>query len=380
VTIANGGCSGGMRARLALGVVAVMLLLAAPPVRADPDDQVDPGDYTESLDPYGAFVDDAQLGRVWRPSVWWEWRPYVDGRWIWTTYGWTWASAEPWAWTFHYGRWGFSNVYGWVWTPGAVWGPAWVDWYWGDGFIGWTPLGPPGAHTVGYWTYVHDYHFCSPRLTTVVVEDRFLPDYVVHHSDRGLGRERPPEFRDVELVTRHPIERQSDRPNDSIAPWMQRRLEHGDEVRERVADRNGERVIEHPPRTVAAHPERPAVADDGGWRRAAPPPPAGSHVIPQRGPEDVAPRVPGGPPEKPYMIEPHNGRWDGTGDGRQHEWVGHAPGGPNPRTIDVPGVESGVHPQAAPPANGGAPEGAKQGSDGAWKKGGPPVTTPHAMP
>jgi hypothetical protein len=86
--------------------------------RADWDDRPEPGEFEESLNPYGYWVDAPGYGRVWRPNEEWGWRPYVDGQWIWTSYGWTWSSPEPWGWTFHYGRWGWANTYGWVWDAG----------------------------------------------------------------------------------------------------------------------------------------------------------------------------------------------------------------------------------------------------------------------
>lgn len=104
-----------------------------------PDD-VDP--YAGELDAYGSWYYEAEMGHVWRPYVGASWRPYCDGRWIWTSYGWTWVPYEPWGWvTFHYGRWGYSPVIGWYWIPGSLWGPAWVQWSVSSDYVGWCPLG-----------------------------------------------------------------------------------------------------------------------------------------------------------------------------------------------------------------------------------------------
>jgi hypothetical protein len=182
-----------------------------------------------------------------------------------------------------------------VWTPGYVWGPAWVDWYWGDGFVGWVPVGPPGfAIAPSYWVYVHDYHFCSPRVPNVIVVRDHLPTYVFEHREHGWGRSHPPDYRDIDLVTRHRIERVADRPRDSVAPWVEHRIERGERVRERIADGGQERVVDHPGRgrdvrddrghargddgrggfdqsgrvTDGRRDERDhPVIDDGGWRR-----------------------------------------------------------------------------------------------------------------
>jgi hypothetical protein len=285
-----------MITRLLLMVALVLAVAGAAPraAHADWDDRPDPAEFEESLEPHGYWVDDAQFGHVWRPNTWWSWQPYVDGHWIWTSYGWTWASDEPWDWTFHYGRWGFSNLYGWVWTPGYVWGPAWVDWYWGDGYVGWVPLGPPGFAIVPtYWTYVRDDSFCSPRITNVVVVHERLPAFIVHHREQGWGTRHAPDFRDIEHVSRFRIERAADRPDHSIAPWVKHRIERGERVRERIADRGSERVLEHPGRERGPeHPGRnapegrgrPQPSDDG-WRRPNERAGREPHVI-DRGPRD----------------------------------------------------------------------------------------------
>ncbi|HXO42039.1 MAG TPA: DUF6600 domain-containing protein, partial [Thermoanaerobaculia bacterium] len=44
--------------------------------------------------------------------------------------------------TYHYGRWAYDSDYGWEWIPGYEWGPAWVAWRNGGGYIGWAPLPP----------------------------------------------------------------------------------------------------------------------------------------------------------------------------------------------------------------------------------------------
>lgn len=74
-----------------------------------------------------------------------NWRPYADGYWAYTDEGWTWVSYEDFGWaTYHYGRWAKVEDYGWVWFPGSdsYWGPAWVSWRIGSGYIGWAPLPP----------------------------------------------------------------------------------------------------------------------------------------------------------------------------------------------------------------------------------------------
>ncbi|MGB9765470.1 MAG: DUF6600 domain-containing protein [Candidatus Saccharicenans sp.] len=98
------------------------------------------------LGQFGFWVEYQPYGYVWVPSsVPIYWRPYTNGRWIWTDYGWTWYSYFEWGWLpFHYGRWSWNRDLGWFWVPDVVWAPAWVAWRIGDFYLGWAPL-PPGV-------------------------------------------------------------------------------------------------------------------------------------------------------------------------------------------------------------------------------------------
>ncbi len=135
--------------------------------------------FYNELEPYGLWVSHRSYGYVWIPRyVGYQWRPYTEGHWVWTDYGWTWVSAERWGWiAFHYGRWGWDRRLGWFWVPDIVWGPAWVAWRWGSGHIGWAPLPPgvpfdrgrgfgphrwdiPGHH----WSFVHGRYFLDRSL------------------------------------------------------------------------------------------------------------------------------------------------------------------------------------------------------------------------
>lgn len=123
-------------------------------------------DFRSGLNGYGRWVDTAEYGWVWQPTqVSYRWQPYWDGRWAWTTAGWTWVTDEPWGWaTYHYGRWALLDGRGWVWLPGRVWAPAWVAWRWGGGYAGWCPLGPRGVVYVQprSWVFVETPFFMTP--------------------------------------------------------------------------------------------------------------------------------------------------------------------------------------------------------------------------
>ncbi|HNQ78247.1 MAG TPA: hypothetical protein PKJ37_04705 [Acidobacteriota bacterium] len=101
--------------------------------------------YADDLDYYGSWRSVPAYGHVWFPSPAYlgaGWNPYYNGYWHYTPWGTTWISYEPWGWVpFHYGRWTFVIGVGWGWIPDVFFSPAWVSWYWGDGWIGWCPLG-----------------------------------------------------------------------------------------------------------------------------------------------------------------------------------------------------------------------------------------------
>lgn len=125
------------------------------------------------LDSYGTWVFVADYGYCWRPRlVAPDWRPYRDGRWIWSVrWGWTWIPCEPWGWVpYHYGRWAWTSGCGWVWVPGGVFGPGWVSWYSGPGWIAWVPLDPFDSACCwrmgvqfNVWTCVGIDDFYAPR-------------------------------------------------------------------------------------------------------------------------------------------------------------------------------------------------------------------------
>jgi hypothetical protein len=101
-----------------------------------------------TLEPYGVWRESSSYGYVFQPREAERsrsWRPYTNGRWVYTDAGWTWVSEEPFGWaTYHYGRWTRLRNLGWVWVPGEEWAPAWVSWRKSNDYVGWAPL-PPEA-------------------------------------------------------------------------------------------------------------------------------------------------------------------------------------------------------------------------------------------
>ena len=85
-------------------------------------------------------------GYAWQPRrVSSDWRPYRDGRWVYTRLGWTWVPEEQWGYApSHYGRWGYIPNQGWMWKPEKRYSPAWVRFTQVGDRIGWAPIDPQG--------------------------------------------------------------------------------------------------------------------------------------------------------------------------------------------------------------------------------------------
>ena len=142
----------------------------------------------------GNWIDVEGYGYGWQPDIAVtdpNWRPYSEGYWAYTDYGWTWISYEDFGWaTYHYGRWANLADYGWMWFPGTDldWGPAWVSWRTGGDYIGWAPLPPRGPEIVyegqpigasvdvEYDIGPQYYNFCDIRfIGEPVLRDRIFP-------------------------------------------------------------------------------------------------------------------------------------------------------------------------------------------------------------
>jgi hypothetical protein len=294
----------------------------APPAGSDVGN---PEVFYDQLSPYGSWVYVAPYGRVWIPAVGYGWRPYYYGRWVLTDWGWTFASDDPWGWAaYHYGRWNWGTGIGWYWIPGTVWGPAWVSWRYGNGFVTWCPLGPRGVvfgsrHPA--WVAVQEQHFTRPitsvavrgqRTSGIVNETRPLTG--PHATVARTGAFGPP-VADVARAT-----------GQQIRPVAAATV-----VRPRAVTRSAPRTtgMQSPlqPRARGADVVSPRGIQGGG-RMGAPARPGGV----------VAPRAPGG--YAPRAAPPGGG------------------GGP----------------RAAPPGGGSAPHAAPPGGGGGGHGGGPHAT------
>jgi hypothetical protein len=274
--------------------------------------------YAGELDAYGAWYYQSEIGHIWRPYVAAGWRPYYDGRWAWTPFGWTWVAAEPWGWApFHYGRWGYTPMLGWYWIPGNAWGPAWVSWAWGGDYVGWCPLGhrdrpvlydgrraeigravPRGGAAAASgesWVYVSRADFHAADVTQKV--QHTLPAghevHAVEHAQVRPGRDLAPVHAGTGTVAVPRSARTRPAPGHA-APEL--RAEPSAAVRFPTA-RRGHRVPEEESRPAASRPAQPMrVVPD-----AQPQPPA-VHTRPNDADHEVLRRV-FGPLSQPRPAE-----------------------------------------------------------------------------
>ena len=162
----------------------VVEALETPPLSsgADASGNVPTASYStfyRKLEPYGVWRETSSYGYVWQPQGAERsrsWRPYTNGRWVYTDAGWTWISEEPFGWaTYHYGRWARLRGIGWVWVPGDEWAPAWVSWRKSNDYVGWAPL-PPEARfdrRAGIHNWADNYYDIGPDQYCFVPTNQF---------------------------------------------------------------------------------------------------------------------------------------------------------------------------------------------------------------
>jgi len=243
--------------------------------------------FYDALAPHGQWIASAEFGHVWRPlRIGASWRPYWDGRWLYTDYGWTFVSNEPWGWaTYHYGRWHLDPYYGWVWVPGYEWAPAWVVFHHGPGWVGWAPLPPRVSLSVvvsggvrldpRVYCFVEERHFVDRRLRHRVVAPGRNPRLVsttrqvtrfVRSGDRYVNRSLAVE--PIQRATRRQVERHRIVDVAGVRDLPAARVEH-DQVKlfrpqvSRQAHRPPQRVV-HPPGHAERGRTAAAVESDRG--------------------------------------------------------------------------------------------------------------------
>lgn len=144
--------------------------------------------FYDQLSPYGVWVDEPDIGRVFIPQQD-SYVPYTVGHWEYTRLGFVWVSTEQFGWaTSHYGRWAYSNPYGrWVWLPDTEWGPAWVEWRQTSTDFGWAPLPPT---RVTYTPPPEAWHYCGANHVLDVNVSRYYEPrervVVIHREARPI--------------------------------------------------------------------------------------------------------------------------------------------------------------------------------------------------
>ncbi len=205
------------------------------PQREPMRDQRDYSMFYRELTPHGAWFDVAGYGYCFQPRVAKDpsWRPYLDGRWVWSDRGWAWSSNEPFGWiVYHYGRWLLTTGHGWIWVPDTEWAPAWVSWRRGDEYIGWAPLPPergPRPPMIGadvdvrcrlgapHYIFVEVIHFAAPTYVsycrpiihnTTIIHNTINITNIIYVGDRNNRHcyiKGGPDRIDIERRCKRPI-------------------------------------------------------------------------------------------------------------------------------------------------------------------------------
>lgn len=242
---------------------------AATPAPGTPDDarrQVGIDVFYAPLAEHGTWARHPDYDYVWVPSgLDASWRPYQEGRWIWTDdHGWYWDSAEPFAWaTYHFGRWGYEPAYGWFWVPGDTWSPAWVVWRRGAGRTGWAPIAPDargfayGAPRVMDPPVAESWVFVDDRdITAVDLALRVRPIAEIAAWLKGDPQLYRPAYRDGVMTTRF-IDR-STLESAIGAALVTRQLVFVDASRDAFEDDGGHRMgVYGPPIAAGRRPPAP---------------------------------------------------------------------------------------------------------------------------
>ena len=189
--------------------------------------------FYNKLESYGDWIETGDYGYVFHPreAEGSRWRPYTNGRWVYTDVGWTWISEEPFGWaTYHYGRWTRLRGIGWVWVPGNQWAPAWVSWRKSPDYVGWAPLPPEarfdqrtGIHNwsdnyydVGpdQYCFVASREFGAPRIEqtllpperSVTIVNQTTNVTNITYNNTTIVNEGP-NYEELRAVSREPVQR-----------------------------------------------------------------------------------------------------------------------------------------------------------------------------
>jgi hypothetical protein len=308
--------------------------------------------YGPALDRDGRWDYVEPEGYVWFPSVSADWRPYYDGSWAFTRYGWTWHGHDRWAWpTHHYGRWGYNGAF-WYWVPATSWAPAWVTWSVSPGYVSWAPYGwhhgrfdawgrrdhpayGPGHNAWRGWTVLPRNHFGPRRNVRAHAVDAGRLDDATRRA--LLNRATPPTSLNDVAVPRNSVRVPGSRGNvrRPVPPVPSSRVSPGDRARGGAGD-----PAYVPPSSFGGAAERARSPREGP--RADEPR--------TRAPRDAGSRA----PRDPGTRAPRD-----TGDRSPRSGAGSAAEGARSGAVRRPGAQSAPRsaPRSSPPSAGGPKSG-----------------------
>ena len=181
----------------------------------------------ELLNPYGTWV---KIDGLWAYTPLNHAKPYTNGRWIYTEYGWCWKGNEPHSWaTEHYGYWkrGANKV--WSWYPTPEWLPQIVEIRATSTHIGWRaaevdvegnfvePAADRFAKT-DEWTVVSLAQFTGP-ITPGMVESNEVAARVLDDSAESMHTYVT--YRAIERPGPHPADFLVYKPEGMFAPEVE---------------------------------------------------------------------------------------------------------------------------------------------------------------
>ena len=308
-------------------LITLLLCTSVSPVRADQGISLDV--FYDNLERYGAWQEVGDYGYCWQPNQTEpDWRPYSDGRWVYTEAGWTWDSEEPFGWAvYHYGRWANVSNVGWIWIPGIEWGPGWVSWRHSQRYVGWAPL-PPEAHfnrDRGFQGWVDDYYDIGPsnycfvegrnfgaqRLRSVLIDRRqninlmlqtvnitniFYSNHQIHNDGPSydhLAQQSEHDIARYKLNRRLAFDDASNRQSDHLNPHIE-----GDSLSVFAAPFDGESNTH--PKQMAKRID--SVEIDHGWKDTG----SNKKIAEARSSMRGTVKLPGDLPGKPFFQKPRN--------------------------------------------------------------------------
>jgi hypothetical protein len=219
----------------------------------------------DDLNNYGEWVYLDRFGRVWRPWVADDWRPFVYGHWVYDGDDWVWDSYEPYGWlVYHYGNWYYDPDYGWVWIPGRVWSRARVVWVNYDDYIGWAPIPPAGIAWDNPWEssgimawniiYYKDFDRDNIGNYRMAKPPRSLD------SRRVIIVNKAPKIEMVQEYTRHPVTRiiiRRDEVSDGRYKYQRIRVPDDELKRNEVFRQEVRETVLRPKKDVRQQPQPP---------------------------------------------------------------------------------------------------------------------------